>query len=408
LGISATLFMLEYLDYRQTRAAVGDQGERSLLTAELQRLDSLASDLASATAPSLENALRARDEETVSRIAAALLENHATVAVRVLRPNGSLIFETRRSNAWASTLTTEEQRTVRRELGDAQPLGTLELTVARPGLHSSATALRTQLQSVEQHGFGRKVWIIVGAGALITAMLALVAWMLAQRLERPIVELIRSAERIGEGDYTRPHQVTSNDEIADLEVALDRMRQKLQQTTITTNYLTTVLNSMNDAVLVTAPNGIVKRINNAAVRLFGYSEEDLAGRPFTMLLAENERAAFSMEAAALETRETCDRHAHRPDDSSVAVRRAHRRRGSAVPGHDLRRAQHHGPQTRRAPHPLPGALRRADQGAEPDAVPAHAAAGDCAGTPQRSRHRAVVSGHGSLQGDQRHVRSRRR
>src|SRR4051812_1958108 len=281
--------MLEYLDYRQTRAAVGDQGERSLLTAELQRLDTLAGDLAAATVPALENALRARDEETVSRIATALLENHATIAVRVLRPNGTLIFETRRSNAWASTLTAQEQRTVRRELGEVQPLGTLELTVARPGLHSSATALRSQLQRVEQHGFGHKVWIIVGAGALITAMLALVAWMLAQRLERPIVELIRSAERIGEGDYTRPHQVTSNDEIADLEVALDRMRQKLQQTTITTNYLATVLNSMNDAVLVTAPNGIIKRINNAAVRLFGYSEEDLAGRPFTMLLAENER-----------------------------------------------------------------------------------------------------------------------
>src|SRR6185503_7086687 len=93
-------------------------------------------------------------------------------------------------------------------------------------------------------------------------------------------------------------------EIADLEGALDRMRQKLQQTTITTNYLTTVLDSMNDAVLVTAPNGIIKRINNAAVRLFGYSEEDLAGKPFTMLLAENERASFSLEAAAVETRET--------------------------------------------------------------------------------------------------------
>jgi nitrogen fixation/metabolism regulation signal transduction histidine kinase len=266
LSISATLFVLEYLDYRQTRAAVGDQGERSLLTAELQRLDTLASDLAAATAPALENALRARDDATVSRIGSALLENHATVAVRVLRPNGTLIFETRRSNAWASSLTAEEQHSVKRELGGLQKLGTLELTVARPGLHSSAMALRTQLQHVEQRGFARKVWIIVGAGALITMMLAVVAWMLAQRLERPIVELIRSAERIGEGDYTRPHQVTSNDEIADLELALDRMRQKLQQTTITTNYLTTVLNSMNDAVLVTAPNGIVKRINNAAVR----------------------------------------------------------------------------------------------------------------------------------------------
>jgi hypothetical protein len=114
LGISATLFALEYLDYRHTRAAVGDQGERALLTAELQRLDTLAGDLAAATAPALENALRAGDEDTVSRIATALLENHATMAVRVLRPNGTVLFETRRSNAWDSGLTAEEQRTVRR------------------------------------------------------------------------------------------------------------------------------------------------------------------------------------------------------------------------------------------------------------------------------------------------------
>ena len=147
LTISATLFVLEYLDYRQTRAAVGDQGERSLLTAEIQRLDVAASDLAAATAPALENALRARDEETVSRIATALLENHATIAVRVLRPDGTQLFETRRSNAWASSLAAEEQRTVRRDLGDVQTLGTLELTVARPGLRSSAAALRTQLQT---------------------------------------------------------------------------------------------------------------------------------------------------------------------------------------------------------------------------------------------------------------------
>src|SRR5262249_17849434 len=150
---------------------VGAQGERSLLTAEIQRLDALAGDLAAATAPPLENALRTRDETTMRRIASALLENHATVAVRVLRPDGTVLFETRRSNAWASSLTDEEQRTVRRELGDLQLLGTLELTVARPGLRSSATALRTQLQQVQQRDFARKVWIIVGAGALITLLL---------------------------------------------------------------------------------------------------------------------------------------------------------------------------------------------------------------------------------------------
>lgn len=303
LCISATLFLLEYLDYRQSRATVGEQGERSLLTAEAQRLDLLASDLAAATAPALENALRAGDDVAIHRIAGALLENHATITVRVSRPGEPAPFEARRAAAWASSLAPEEQRTVRRELGDLEPLGAIELTVGRPGLRASATALRTQLQGVEQRDFTRKVWIISAAGALITVLLAFVSWTLAQRLERPIVELIRSAERIGEGDYTRPHQVTSNDEIADLEVALDRMRQKLQQTTITKNYLTTVLNSMNDAVLVTSPSGVVRKVNNAAVRLFGYSEEQIAGQPFSILLAQNERASFSMEAAAIETRE---------------------------------------------------------------------------------------------------------
>ena len=48
------------------------------------------------------------------------------------------------------------------------------------------------------------------------------------------------------------------------------MRQKLAETTITKNYLNTVLNSLSDAVLVTSPDGIVKSCNEAAQRLLGY------------------------------------------------------------------------------------------------------------------------------------------
>lgn len=304
LCIAATLLLLEYLGYRTTQAEVGIQGERSLLISETQRLDTLAGDLAAASAPALENALRGGDDEAVRRTATALLENPAAIAVRVLRPDGSVAFETVRSNPWVGMLEDAEQRTAARELGGLEPLGRLQITVGRANLIASASALRTQLESVNRQDFGRRVGVIALAGALITLVLAGVAWLLAQRLERPIMELIRSAERIGEGDYTRPHQVTSNDEIADLELALDRMRQKLRQTTITKNYLTTVLNSMNDAVLVTSPTGVVKRINDAAVRLFGYSEEELAGKPFSTLIAQNERATFSLQAAAIETRET--------------------------------------------------------------------------------------------------------
>jgi diguanylate cyclase (GGDEF)-like protein/PAS domain S-box-containing protein len=304
LCISATLFALQYLEYRNSSASTGELGERSLLKAEAQRLDLLAGDLAAVNAPALERALRADDAAAIRRLTTALLDNPAAVAVKVTRTDGTAVFETTRSDQWSKALGAVEKRSVRRDLGDTQALGALEITVGRPGLIASAQALRQQLEQEGRQEFSRWIWIIGAAGALITAVLALVAWLLAQRLERPIVELIRSAERIGEGDYTRPHKVTSNDEIAELELALDRMRQKLRQTTITKNYLTTVLNSMNDAVLVTSPDGVVKKINDAAVRLFGHTEEELSGRSFASLLAQNERASFSMEAAGIETRET--------------------------------------------------------------------------------------------------------
>jgi diguanylate cyclase (GGDEF)-like protein/PAS domain S-box-containing protein len=302
--ITATLFFLDYFDHRSALRSIGVEGERTLITAEGERLQLLASDLAAAHASEIERALKAGDEAALERAVAAVLGHPAAVAARITRADDQILVEALSDAQWTAALAGEERRSVRRELIDVEPGATLEIIVGRAGLLASARALRTQLERVEREDFASRVWRIPLAGALITLVLSALSWLLAQRLERPIAALIRSAERIGEGDYTRPHQVTSDNEIAELERALDRMRQRLRQTTITKNYLTTVLNSMNDAVLVTAPNGLIRRINDAAVRLFGYSEQELEGQPFANLIAENERASFSLDAAAVETRET--------------------------------------------------------------------------------------------------------
>ena len=67
--------------------------------------------------------------------------------------------------------------------------------------------------------------------------------------------LMRSAERIGSGSYSEPVQPSGVPEISALEDSLERMRQALTGTTISRDYLDTLLNSMSDAVLVTAPDG---------------------------------------------------------------------------------------------------------------------------------------------------------
>ena len=140
------------------------------------------------------------------------------------------------------------------------------------------------------------------AGAVLAACLAGGSW-LASRMRKPITSLISSADLMGQGDYSRPVDIAQRDELGDLAAALERMRQRLRQTTITRNYLDVVLNSMNDAVLVTSPEGKIKRVNDAASRLFGYAESELIGRDLISVLAPAERESFSIEQAANETRE---------------------------------------------------------------------------------------------------------
>ena len=143
--------------------------------------------------------------------------------------------------------------------------------------------------------------VLAGAAGLVAAWLA---WRAGFRLEQPITALIRSAERFGQGDYTRPVDILRRDELGDLQQALEHMRYKLRQTTITKNYLTSVLNGMTDAVFVSSPDGVVRIVNQAACKLLGYAEGEIQGKNIAFILEERERPTFDLARAAHESRET--------------------------------------------------------------------------------------------------------
>lgn len=143
--------------------------------------------------------------------------------------------------------------------------------------------------------------VLAGVGGLIGAA---IGWRAGRKLEQPITALIRSAERIGQGDYTRPLDVMRRDELGNLQQAIEKMRGRLRQSTVNKNYLLNVLNSMADAVFVTSPDGVIKVANSAACKLLGYAEEEILGRGIAAVLDEREREGFDLQQAANETRET--------------------------------------------------------------------------------------------------------
>ncbi|HEV7631654.1 MAG TPA: EAL domain-containing protein, partial [Steroidobacteraceae bacterium] len=84
----------------------------------------------------------------------------------------------------------------------------------------------------------------------------------------------------------------------------EQMRQRLRQTTITKNYLHSVLNSMADAVFVTAIDGTIKIANSAACRLSGVVEDELVGKPIASLLDAVDRNPNEALQLAREVGET--------------------------------------------------------------------------------------------------------
>jgi diguanylate cyclase (GGDEF)-like protein/PAS domain S-box-containing protein len=152
--------------------------------------------------------------------------------------------------------------------------------------------------------------LVLGLTGFVLAMLAaLLSWRVTRRLDNPIHELIETAERIGNGNYTQPLALTGQHELAPLESALEQMRQKLRQSTIDSNYLTTVLDSMNDAVLVTSTAGNITKINAAAQRLFGFTDEQMAGKPLTELLVPVQHADPEHDQSIMDLQESVIRTA---------------------------------------------------------------------------------------------------
>jgi diguanylate cyclase (GGDEF)-like protein/PAS domain S-box-containing protein len=141
-------------------------------------------------------------------------------------------------------------------------------------------------------------------GVVLTLLAAWITAMLISRIDRGISALMVSADRIGRGGHAEPVPSSGVPELAAIEEALERMRQALASTTISRDYLNTLLNSMSDAVLVASPDGRVRTANAAAAALLGYTPDQLVEMEFLSLVAEPHRAAFDPKRARDEGGET--------------------------------------------------------------------------------------------------------
>ncbi|HEY2683951.1 MAG TPA: EAL domain-containing protein [Steroidobacteraceae bacterium] len=312
LAVSAVLVVflggLAYFEHRINTSEANQLTYATVAKTLESDLESRADTLSKVTSSSLAPALSWGNTVAIAAIAEKLLDERDIEKIVVRDAHDKVIFSG--SNPAAQPTADGPyylQSVIRSNLdSDAAPkVGGLEIWMSRAELKATLASIRSELLSKQ----GVQTKRIRGLFAFITVPLLLLglvgAWFVARQLSSPIKALVKTADRIGEGDYTRPLGVVQRrDEIGDLQFALERMRQKLNETTITKNYLNAVLNSLSDSVLVTSPDGTIKSCNDATRTLLGYAEEDLLGKPLTDFVDETHRAAFDPFHSGTEARET--------------------------------------------------------------------------------------------------------
>ena len=109
------------------------------------------------------------------------------------------------------------------------------------------------------------------------------------RLLRPISLLGEAAERIGKGGMGVVVPVLANDELGELARSFNQMSQELAATTVSKDFLDSILRNMQDLLVVTDAGGVIRLVNQSTLDLLSYSEDELIGRPAVLLFSRGDR-----------------------------------------------------------------------------------------------------------------------
>lgn len=142
------------------------------------------------------------------------------------------------------------------------------------GVRASSASFTAHLAAAERDS-RRVSYMWAGAGTLAALLLCGgIVWLLVRNQTKRIRQFKDQAEKLRDADFGEALP-ESADELGDLAAVFNDMRQRLQSTTHSRDYINSILSGMNEAIIVTSHDGKITRINSAATHLLGYEESEL-------------------------------------------------------------------------------------------------------------------------------------
>jgi two-component system phosphate regulon sensor histidine kinase PhoR len=180
------------------------------------------------------------------------------------------------------------------------------LYVAMPISGSSDAVARVALPLGEVNTTVRRIQEGVAVVALLAAILATaVSFFVAGRITKPLDALRRHASAVAAGQLDVAVDPAPTQELGEVGRAFNLMTARLYasmgEVERARARLEAMLANLDEGIVITDAGGIVVRLNHAAARMLGMTEEAVQGRPFARVAPDHDIADLLTTALATST-----------------------------------------------------------------------------------------------------------
>ncbi|MGR3318695.1 MAG: response regulator [Candidatus Anammoxibacter sp.] len=123
-------------------------------------------------------------------------------------------------------------------------------------------------------------------GLMFIIIVASILFLFRRSITNPIKKLSNMSLQVADGKLDTKIDIKSRDEIGSLADSFNWMTQNLQKTTVSKDYVDNIIKSMLDTLIVLDLDLTIKSANQAALKLLGYSEDELIGKSARIIFTE--------------------------------------------------------------------------------------------------------------------------
>jgi len=132
------------------------------------------------------------------------------------------------------------------------------------------------------------LWRTLGISVLTMVLGSGLVFVLLRQSLKVVTPLTKATQQVATGQLEISVPVHSNDELGQLATGFNQMTARLYQTTVSKEYLDSILKSMLDCLVVLDTKGIIQSMNRSAEQLLGFQRDELIGQYIGILFPSNQ------------------------------------------------------------------------------------------------------------------------